>query len=51
MDERGFMKVTGRLKDMIIRVGENIYPIEIEKLLQDHPKIAKAAVVSVHDDY
>lgn len=51
MDERGFVKITGRLKDMIIRGGENIYPREIENLLQEHPKIAKVAVVGVADPY
>lgn len=51
MDERGFLKITGRIKDMIIRGGENIYPAEIEDLLQKHPKIAKAAVIGVPDDY
>lgn len=50
MDERGFIKVTGRLKDMIIRGGINIYPREIEELLQDHPSIAEAAVVGVPDE-
>ena len=51
MDERGFIKITGRLKDMIIRGGENIYPSEIEALLQSHPKVAKAAVIGVPDEY
>lgn len=51
MDERGFLKITGRIKDMIIRGGENIYAAEIESLLQEHPKIAKAAVVGVPDEY
>lgn len=51
MDERGFVKITGRLKDMIIRGGENIYPREIENLLQEHPKISRAAVVGVPDSY
>jgi fatty-acyl-CoA synthase len=51
MDERGFVKITGRLKDMIIRGGENIYPREIENLLHEHPKIGRAAVVGVPDSY
>lgn len=51
MDERGFLKIKGRLKDMIIRGGENIYPAEIENLLQEHPKVAKATVVGVPDKY
>ncbi|MFL6089991.1 MAG: AMP-binding protein [Aeromicrobium sp.] len=51
MDERGFLRIEGRLKDMIIRGGENIYPREIEDLLFEHPKIAEVAVVGVPDDH
>jgi len=51
MDERGFVKITGRIKDMIIRGGENIYPREIEELLMEHPQIANALVVGIPDDY
>ncbi|MDX9788021.1 MAG: AMP-binding protein [Desulfobacterales bacterium] len=51
MDERGFLKITGRLKEMIIRGGLNIYPIEVESLLSQHPKIEKVAVVGVPDQY
>ena len=47
MDERGFLKFTGRLKEMIVRGGENIYPAEIESLLKEHPQVADAAVVGV----
>jgi fatty-acyl-CoA synthase len=50
MDERGFFRITGRLKDMIIRGGENIYPREIEDLLFAHPDIADAVVVGVPDE-
>jgi len=50
MDERGFIKITGRLKDMIIRGGINIYPREIEELLHTHPAVAEAAVVGVPDE-
>jgi len=50
MDDRGYLQVTGRLKDMIIRGGENIYPREIEDVLFDHPAIAEAAVFGVPDD-
>ncbi|MGH3437542.1 MAG: AMP-binding enzyme, partial [Sciscionella sp.] len=49
MDERGFIKVTGRLKDMIVRGGMNIYPREIEELLHGHPAVAEAAVIGVPD--
>lgn len=50
MDERGFLRITGRLKDMIIRGGLNIYPREIEELLFQHPEIAEAVVVGVPDE-
>jgi fatty-acyl-CoA synthase len=49
MDERGYCKITGRLKDMIIRGGENVYPREIEEFLYTHPKIADVQVVGVPD--
>ena len=47
MDERGYCKVEGRLKDMIIRGGENIYPREIEELLFRHPAVGEVAVVGL----
>ncbi|KKF96681.1 putative acyl-CoA synthetase YngI [Ceratocystis platani] len=50
MDEEGFVKITGRIKDLIIRGGENIYPLEIENCLIQHPKIVDASVVGVPDD-
>ncbi len=50
MDERGYLRVIGRLKDMIIRGGENIYPREIEDILARHPDVADVAVVGVPDD-
>jgi fatty-acyl-CoA synthase len=49
MDERGYCKITGRLKDMIIRGGENIYPREIEERLYQHPAVAEVQVVGVPD--
>ena len=49
MDARGYCKVEGRLKDMIIRGGENIYPREIEELLFRHPSVAEVAVVGLPD--
>jgi acyl-CoA synthetase (AMP-forming)/AMP-acid ligase II len=49
MDARGYFTVTGRLKDMIIRGGENIYPREIEEVLFTHPQIADVAVLGVAD--
>ncbi len=47
MDSRGYCTVEGRLKDMIIRGGENIYPRELEELLFRHPKISEVAVVGL----
>lgn len=49
MDEEGYFNVTGRLKDMIIRGGENIYPKELEELLYTHPQIQDVQVVGVPD--
>lgn len=49
MDENGYVKITGRLKDMIIRGGENIYPKEIEEFLYTSPKILDVQVVGVPD--
>ena len=49
MDERGYVRVHGRLKDMIIRGGENIYPKEIEDVLFTHPSVAEVAVIGVPD--
>lgn len=51
MDQRGYVTVTGRLKDMVIRGGENIYPREIETVLTKHPGIEQAAVIGEADDY
>ena len=49
VDEDGYYKITGRLKDMVIRGGENIYPAEIENFLFTHPKIAEVQVFGVPD--
>lgn len=46
----GFYKITGRIKDMVIRGGENLYPREIEEFLHTHPKIAEAQVVGLPDE-
>ncbi|CAB3735721.1 AMP-binding protein [Paraburkholderia rhynchosiae] len=46
----GYIRVTGRLKDMIIRGGENIYPREIEDLLSGHPELADVAVFGIPDE-
>ncbi|XJZ28919.1 AMP-binding protein [Bacillota bacterium Lsc_1132] len=50
MDENGYCQITGRLKDMIIRGGENIYPREIEEFLYTHPKIQDVQVIGVPDE-
>ncbi len=49
MDEEGYVQITGRIKDMVIRGGENIYPREIEEFLYTHPDILDAQVVGVPD--
>ncbi|WP_256441665.1 class I adenylate-forming enzyme family protein [Bradyrhizobium sp. sGM-13] len=49
MDACGYLQITGRLKDMIIRGGENIYPVEIEACLIRHPDVADVAVFGVPD--
>jgi len=49
MDEHGYCKITGRIKNMIIRGGENIYPREIEEFLYTHPKISDTQVYGVPD--
>ena len=50
MDEDGYIKIVGRIKDMIIRGGENIYPREIEEFLYTHPKIQDVQVIGVPDE-
>ncbi|RNB81171.1 AMP-binding protein [Brevibacillus fluminis] len=50
MDEEGYVKITGRLKDMIIRGGENIYPLEVEQFLYTHPNIFDVQVFGVPDE-
>ena len=47
MDENGYCRITGRIKDMIIRGGENIYPREIEEFLYTHPKVLDVQVVGI----
>ncbi|MGO1526945.1 MAG: AMP-binding protein [Mycobacteriaceae bacterium] len=50
MDSEGYVQITGRIKDMVIRGGENIYPREIEEFLYEHPDIADVQVIGVPDD-
>lgn len=49
MDENGYCKITGRIKQMIIRGGENIYPKEIEEFLYTHPKVSDVQIYGVPD--
>ncbi len=49
LDESGNLRLVGRKKDIIIRGGQNIYPLEVESLLIDHPKVAAVAVVAMPD--
>ena len=50
IDEEGFCNIVGRVKDMLIRGGENVYPREVEEFLFAHPKIAQVQVFGVPDD-
>ena len=50
IDDEGYLAITGRIKDMLIRGGENIYPREIEEFLFTHPEIVDAQVIGVPDD-
>jgi acyl-CoA synthetase (AMP-forming)/AMP-acid ligase II len=45
IDERGFLRLAGRLKEMFIRGGYNVYPAEVESVLADHPGVAEVVVV------
>jgi len=50
MDEEGYVNIVGRIKDMIIRGGENVYPREIEEFLYSHPKVQDVQVIGVPDE-
>ncbi len=50
MDEQGFVNIVGRIKDMIIRGGENVYPVEVEDFLYKHPDIRDVQVIGVPDE-
>ena len=47
MDEQGYMKIIGRIKDMIIVSGENVYPQEVEDVLRTHPAVKEAHVRAI----
>ena len=49
MDDEGYLSITGRIKDMVIRGGENVYPREVEEFLYTHPDILDAQVIGVPD--
>ena len=51
MDSRGYCRIEGRIKEMIIRGGENIYPREIEAVLLSHPAVTAAAIVGIDDRF
>ena len=51
LDDAGYGSIVGRIKDMIIRGGENIYPREIEDFLRQHPAVEDVSVVGVPDDH
>ena len=50
MGEDGYVNIVGRIKDMVIRGGENIYPREIEEFLYTHPDVVDAQVIGVPDE-
>jgi fatty-acyl-CoA synthase len=50
LDEQGYCNIVGRIKDMVIRGGENIYPREIEEFLYGHPAVQEVQVFGVPDD-
>jgi len=50
MDDQGYVRIVGRIKDMVIRGGENVYPREIEEFLYTHPDVADVQVIGVPDE-
>jgi long-chain acyl-CoA synthetase len=50
LDEQGYLFLTDRIKDMIVTGGENVYPVEVEEVLAQHPAVAEIAVIGVPDD-
>mgnify|MGYP001951740241 FL=1 len=50
MDARGYLAITGRVKEMIIRGGENLFPVEIENAMLEHPDIDETAVAGIPDE-
>jgi len=50
IDEEGYISITGRIKDLIIKGGENIHPLEVENCLFAHPAVAEVSVVGLPDE-
>ena len=50
MDEEGYVQITGRIKDLIIRGGENIHPLEVENCLLSHENVREVSIVGLPDD-
>ena len=50
MDAEGYVKITGRIKDIIIKGGENIHPLEVENCLFAHPAVSEVSVVGLPDE-
>jgi fatty-acyl-CoA synthase len=50
MDDDGYLNIVGRIKDMVIRGGENVYPREIEEFLYSHPAVSDVQVIGVPDE-
>lgn len=50
MDADGYVQITGRIKDLIIRGGENIHPLEVENCILGHPSVAEVSVVGLADE-
>ena len=50
LDDEGYCNIVGRIKDMVIRGGENVYPREVEEFLHGHPQIQDVQVIGVPDD-
>jgi fatty-acyl-CoA synthase len=51
IDEQGYVQIVGRLKDMVIRGGENVFPREVEEFLIRHPQVADVQIVGVPDPF
>ena len=51
VDEDGYLFLTDRIKDMIVTGGENVYPVEVEEALAQHPDVAEVAVIGVPDEH